>query len=430
MVRCSNATHVTGKPPHLKIQPWIDHPAFCACTRCADLDAEERRLPHSYRIKRASAFPDDFAKSVQYAGEVKRQEEQRLVAGGDGWMSARPEEITLAQIVKAYIDEHPKSRREEQILRQHILPFFENGRTPAAQIKAADWRRYQRHRVSQGASPDTVDREWNAARAVFNFAEEEERILRNPIRRGAVTRIGTGETRKEFFEPEEWRDFVAAFSDLSLFRAHLERERVAGPVRIVSGRSYGSGKRNPDSPASLLQFERLRELQPFIRALLWSCARLGELANLRWRDVDLRRRIVTLYQTKTRKAKALPIAAPWRAELESMQRGLPDAYVFTRSTGKPFGVLEVDRAFGLVLKVIGLKKNLVPHSIRHTVLSWLATVGVSQAHRDEIAGHARQAVGDGYAHLSMRALVPVIAVLVRIEMEGFGADELAKEMGQ
>ena len=74
-----------------------------------------------------------------------------------------------------------------------------------------------------------------------------------------------------------------------------------------------------------------------------------------------------------------------------------------------------------------IRKNLTPHSIRHTVLSWLAIAGVSEVHRKEIAGHSRSTVADGYAHLTNGSLVPVVATLVRIEMEGFSEEESATE---
>jgi len=77
--------------------------------------------------------------------------------------------------------------------------------------------------------------------------------------------------------------------------------------------------------------------------------------------------------------------------------------------------------------VAGIQKNLIPHSIRHTVLSWLAIAGVSEVHRKEIAGHARSTVADGYAHLTKRSLVPVVATLVRIEVGGGSEEESAAE---
>ena len=413
--------HVTGKKGAYLIQPWIDHQPWCGCKRCAALPALERGLPHSFRIKRTSAFPDDFGESARYAREVKKQEEESLLAGASEWMAARPDAITIAQLARAYVEAHPDSERHASIIRCHLVPFF--GLIAAANLKPADVRRYQRKRATDGVSPDTVDREWNALRAILNFAEAEERIHRNPIRRGAVPRIGAGESRKEFFEPEEWRAFLSTFDDEGAFMARLMREREAGPIRIVAGRTFGSGKRRPDSEATRLQFARFRELKPFFRGLFYGCARQGELSDLRGRHVDLRRDLVTLYQEKTRKPKTVPIAAPWRAELEAMPRGLPDAYVYRRESGTPIGDQEARRAFAMALDLADIRKDMTPHSIRHTVLSWLAMAGVSAAHRDEIAGHARTNVGDGYAHLTRDALIPVVALLVRIEAEGFTATE-------
>ncbi len=415
--------HVTGNRPRLKIQPPITHPAFCFCQGCKKLPEGEHGKPHVIRIRRASKYPDDFIKSALYALEVKATEEAKLKAGGDGWMAASPERITFAQLASAYREAHD-SERNAAIIKLHLLPFF--GSLTAAQLKASDFRSYQRKRL-QIAAPDTVNREWNVLRAVLNFAEIEERISRNPFRRGAVEILPSRGPRKEFFEPDEWRAFLAVFDDYEGFKAYLWRQHKAAPARVVGEKSYGIGRRNPDRDAAKTQFENLHESRYFIRALLYSCSRIMELAELRWRDVDLRRGLVTLYQEKTRREKILPIADPWRADLESRQRGLPEAYVYVRSDGRPFYRGEIRRAVILAKNVAAIRKNLTPHSIRHTVLSWLAIAGVSEVHRKEIAGHSRSSVADGYAHLTKGSLVAVVATLERIEAGGFRQDESAAE---
>ncbi|HMJ86922.1 MAG TPA: tyrosine-type recombinase/integrase [Vicinamibacterales bacterium] len=426
MVRKHDPDYVSGRKGRYKIQPPINHPAFCGCSRCGKLPDHERGKPHTFRtIKRASHYPDDRPQSAMEARRVKAEEEARLVAGGDGWAVADRKSITVAQIAKAYVEEGSGGKREEQILRLHVVP--ELGTYAVTELKPILIRRWQRRRIENGASPDTVNREWNALRAVLNFAEREELVERNPIPRRAIALLESQGPRRDFFEPEEWNRLLAGLDDERAFNELLARERTGGPVRMIADRAYGSGKRRPESDASQEQFARLRELQPFMRAMLYTCARVGELVGLRWKDVDLRRGSVTLYQEKTKKEKVLPIAAPLMAILEARPRGLPHAVVFTRSTGEPFYYEEVLRAFRLAMRIAGIQKKLVPHSIRHTVQSWLAIVGVPEAHRKEIAGHSRRSVTDGYSHLTRGSLVPVMATLARIEAEGFREEESVGE---
>ncbi|MBV9188011.1 MAG: tyrosine-type recombinase/integrase, partial [Acidobacteria bacterium] len=273
----------------------------------------------------------------------------------------------------------------------------------------------------------TINRELNTARAVFNFGEQEERIIRNPIARGSVQLLPSRGPRQGFFEPEEWRAFLAAFDDYEGFKAHLQRRREEMPSRFVGEKDMGSGRRNPESEASREQFDRLQEAGAFIRAMLFSCARVMELARMRWRDVDFRRGLATLFQEKTQAEKVIPISAPWRVDLIARPRGLPDAYVYVRSTGKPFYEEEVRRAVMLAVSIAAIRKHLTPHSIRHTALSWLAIAGAPEAHRKDFAGHSRKSVADGYAHLTRGSLVPVVALLARIEAEGFREEESAQE---
>jgi integrase len=252
------------------------------------------------------------------------------------------DETIFSALADIYLAEHgpsmaPRSlERAEEIIDLHLRPGF--GDVAIAELKAIHIRRYQRLRQEDGASPATVNREWNTIRAILNFAEQNELIERNPIRRGAIPPIETSGPRKDFFEPEEWRAFLAAFGDADRWRRYLQELRDKKPIRLVHGTSFGSGTRRPGSNASKLQLARLRETIPVFRALLYTASRAGEIIAANRADADRRRGLITIHQEKTRREKTLPIVEPFDEILDALPSATPAAPLLARSDGRRFYV--------------------------------------------------------------------------------------------
>jgi integrase len=95
---------------------------------------------------------------------------------------------------------------------------------------------------------------------------------------------------------------------------------------------------------------------PVFKALLYTGCRLNEIFSLRWSDVDLKRKTITVVQQKTRRQKVLPIAAELQEVFQALPRGIGDAYVFTRADGQPFATIEVQRAFGIARKLSAIRR--------------------------------------------------------------------------
>jgi len=81
--------------------------------------------------------------------------------------------------------------------------------------------------------------------------------------------------------------------------------------------------------------------------------------------------------------------------------------------------MAANRAVKRACEIAGIEKDLSPHSIRHTVASWLTIWGFSERLVAEVLEHSRQTITAGYAHLADSSLERVISTLVTIEKEGF-----------
>jgi integrase len=127
-----------------------------------------------------------------------------------------------------------------------------------------------------------------------------------------------------------------------------------------------------------------------LATLVFSGLRIGELAELRWRDVDLAGGWLTVRSSKTdagiRRMVLMPVL---RDELASYKAGMnthADGRVFATSTGRAMNpsnirnrVLRpaVERASKQLVKagLVPLLEGITPHKLRPTYTSLLAALG-------------------------------------------------------
>jgi integrase len=332
--------------------------------------------------------------AIPYAEAVKRAAKE--IAAGKT-RRAGDRKMTFSDLADSFLKDAADrlSPRGADLVRmivtQHLKPFF--GALRAEAIKAADVERFRRERrqlvrrkcaeapelTDLPVSPSTFNREWSTLRAILNWGERTELIDRNPIRRGAVKLLRT-EPRTVFFEPEEWRSFLDA---------------AAG-------------------------HDELRETVAFWRALLLTGSRIGEIAALRWADVDLERKLLAVRQAKTAKTKTktLVIGPALDALLRSLVRGVGSAPVFIRANGDAMTREYLQTAFDRTMRHAGFEGQhgkLTPHAIRHTAATWMRREGVALDRVQEILGHADNRMTLRYAHIRPVDLGPALDVLAAVE---------------
>jgi len=81
--------------------------------------------------------------------------------------------------------------------------------------------------------------------------------------------------------------------------------------------------------------------------------RKGEILNLKWPDVDFRRRIITILETKSQKKREIPIGIGVSRLLLKQKKHQDSPYIFCHKDGRRIGSFR--KAFGKALKKIGIK---------------------------------------------------------------------------
>lgn len=160
------------------------------------------------------------------------------------------------------------------------------------------------------------------------------------------------------------------------------------------------------------------DLFPTVVLALSTGARRMEIMGLRWPQVDLKRGLITLTETKNGERRALPLAGK-ALELvreRSKVRRLDTDLLFPGSDPKK--PVDLRAPWETALKVAEIE-DFRWHDLRHSAASYLAMNGASLAEIAEVLGHKTLAMVKRYSHLSVDHTAGVVA---RMNEKIFGGE--------
>jgi integrase len=133
--------------------------------------------------------------------------------------------------------------------------------------------------------------------------------------------------------------------------------------------------------------------------------RFGEIANLRRGDIDTRRKIIGIRDSKGGFSRYGRMTEEVRRILSDMETGKREELLFTDSNGNR--IRRPSKIFTAVIDALGLnegvtdaRQKLTYHFLRHTYASWLVDRGVGLYDVQKLLGHRSSALTERYSHLS------------------------------
>jgi integrase len=124
--------------------------------------------------------------------------------------------------------------------------------------------------------------------------------------------------------------------------------------------------------------------------------RSGEALKLRWCDLDLKRRVARLPDTKTG-ASTRPLSSAAIREIQILARGGSDDLVFP-STRDGVVMSGFPSLFEKIVRASGLPKDVTPHVLRHSFASVAADLGFSELTIAALIGHRGGSITSRYTH--------------------------------
>jgi len=157
-------------------------------------------------------------------------------------------------------------------------------------------------------------------------------------------------------------------------------------------------------------------IYPFIKIALLTGLRFGEIRSLRWRQIDLEQRTLTVGRAKTEAGtgRVVPMsheletvlseyAAKYTKQFGSLK---PEWFVFpacdhTHLNNPERPVTGIKTAWRSIRKAAGLSIRF--HDLRHTTATKMAEAGVPEATMEALMGHMSRAMLERYSHVRMEA---------------------------
>lgn len=165
-------------------------------------------------------------------------------------------------------------------------------------------------------------------------------------------------------------------------------------------------------------------LYAFLQVALTTGMRSGEIASLRWEQIDFTGEVVTVGKAKTRGGSGrvipmnadlravLDLHASWYSDAKRFGQIRPEWYVFPGRRGRPkngalraldptIPIGSISTSWERVRKLAGLQCRL--HDLRHTVATKMAEAGLPESTMLALLGHMSRAMLERYSHIRMAA---------------------------
>lgn len=271
------------------------------------------------------------------------------------------------------------AERYRIIVEKFLASLGQKADRPLGALTVRDLEHFRNLSMDAGKAPKTITVEIKILRIVLNVARRQGRITVNPAEAVELPKV-ISHTR-DVFTPEQVGLLLATAND---------------------------------------------EWQTAILAGFYLGARLMDVVNLTWENVDLAGSVITYEQSKTGKPVTAPLHPDLKNHLFKLAGDNPRAPLCPtlqkRSVGGRKGL---SQTFTLIMRDAGISQQQVKgkgkegrafsklsfHSLRHTFTSALANANVPAEVRQKLTGHADDATHQKYTHLELEPLQAAIAKL-------------------
>ncbi len=297
------------------------------------------------RRKRESIGPSkELAKKVLQKRKVQIAENKYLDV-------KKNERIPFSEMARLYLEAYSKPNKRswsrDELSIKHLNSFFSN--KYLHEIGPLTIEKYKVERKRQ-VSPSTVNRELACLKHMYVKAIEWGKIDVSPA------------SKVRLFKEENRRT------------RYLEEEEIERLYEACSG-----------------------HLRPILVTALNTGMRKGEILNLKWVDVDLRNRVISILNSKNDEKREIPVNEDLFQALLRVRKNLESSYVFCKEDGVPYR--DVKTGFKAALKRAKIS-NFRFHDLRHTFASRLVMKGVDLKTVQELLGHKDVRMTLRYSHLS------------------------------
>jgi len=280
---------------------------------------------------------------------------------------------TFDELMEKYLNEHSRvnktqrSYMNDKIYVKHLAKML-SGLT-LDRVTPQLISQYKSMRLSDGKSPQTVKHEMNCLTHAFNLAVREWNWINyNPCLKVQKPKVN---------------------NQIMRWLTDDEEKRL-----LDASKGYLNG-----------------QLPAIITLALHTGMRQGEILNLKWENIDMFKRAITIMQSKTKEPKTIPINDTgfnmllYKGKVVNMS-----GYVFTTQNGTRILNTNLQREFWKIVEKAKVE-NFRFHDLRHTFATRLVQSGVDLYSVAKLLGHKDIKTTQRYAHHHIDSLRQSVRVL-------------------
>ena len=298
-----------------------------------------------------------------------------------------------------------------RILQAHIAPAI--GSKRIVDVRRADLARLHGKLADR---PYEANRALAVVSAVWNWAARRDEVEASANPCLGIERY-----------PEQGRERFLTSDELGRLGAALAESETIGLT-------YAIDETKPGVKHAPKEESRRTRLDPFavaaIRLLILTGARLREILDAQWSQVDLERGILFLADSKTGR-KPIYLSAAAQVVLASLPRIESNPHIIAGAKdGAPRADLK--KPWVAVCRAAGLE-GLRLHDLRHSFASFGAGASLGLPIIGKLLGHSQAATTHRYAHLDadpLRRAVDTIGATISAAMDGNKGGEIVPIRGR
>ena len=320
----------------------------------------------------------DKKEAEQYENAIKF----RLAQQQNGVIPREEKNVTfnkLYNLYDSYAKNNKKSYKNDTYSLKIIMNYFGHNnivqRITPNHIE--DFKKYLRE--ERKLKNSTINRYLEILCKMFNLGIDNEIIKNNPLTKIAKLREDNHKIRFLTVE-EEQRLFEEIEKEHEVLDRYTRKKKIVQPYLF---------------------------LKPIIITALHTGMRRGEILNLKWSNIDFEYGYIELLDTKSGKARKIPISNTLKDVLNNIDK--ISEYVFINpKTNKPY--TDLKKSFHKVLDKANIK-NFRFHDLRHTVATRLVEKGIDLTVVQELLGHSKLTTTQRYAHPVPKRKLDAVEIL-------------------
>jgi site-specific recombinase XerD len=303
----------------------------------------------------------------------------------------------LKEVYKPWLLDNRRSGRDayERIVRS--FPTLANKQLD--QLTSWDivtWRKAQKN---AGLSEHTTKRNLAELKSMTTHAKDWGFININPLVDVKFGKLDDNKIIRYLSDAERKRLYQA----LDEREAQLKAKRTKG--------NQWREQRGYELMSDYTQDTFVDYLKPLVTLALNTGLRRGELLSLKWSDVNLDNKQVTITSksAKSKKARYIPLNdSTHKTMMQWSKQRQGNTFVFCNSNGEP--LTNVRKSWATVLGLAEIESFRF-HDMRHDFASQLVMKGVDLYVVKELLGHSSIQVTERYAHLAPKQLEDAVNLL-------------------